>query len=160
MLGEPLKHIGSEVRDLESRVERVRRLEEQSIAALRTWRAVAIGVCIVALLAVLEALSNWSALTRSTIALLAVLAGGITAVQVILPLLRSWNILEGVSLLEVARRIGAAFPPIRDRLFNVLQMSSGPADAGWVSADLTGEAIRVLHRDIALLDLASSVDGG
>lgn len=157
MTNERQQHTGM-VTDLRARVEAVRRLEERSEAALRFWRVFAIGMGAILLLALLEALANWSASTRTTIAVLTLLVCATAALQVLLPLLRSWNVLAGASHFDVAQRIGAAFPPVRDRLLNALQMSSRPTDADWVSADLAAEAIRVLHRDIAALDLMTSVD--
>ncbi|MEK6650223.1 MAG: DUF4175 family protein, partial [Bacteroidota bacterium] len=129
-----------------------------SDATLQFWRAFAIGMGAILILTMLETLANWSASTRTTVAVLVLLACATAMLQVLLPLLRSWNVLAGSSLLDVARRIGAAFPPIRDRLLNALQVGSRPADADWVSPDLAAEAIRVIHRDIAVHDLTTSVD--
>lgn len=143
---------------LRQRVEVVRVKEEWTRAQIDLWRGLTGSISLLLLLTLLEAAFRWSSSLRTVFALLTLVALVAVAVRVILPLLRSWSILPGASLLRVAERAGASFPSIRDRLANALQMGSRPVDEAWVSSELASEAIRRLHDDIASVDLTVAID--
>jgi hypothetical protein len=132
---------------LHDRVAEVRRLEWQVEARRRSWRAIAVIGSIAGLAAVGEWFFPGGTGSRTLVVLLWLAGAAAALVHASLPRLRVWGILAQEPLLQVARRAGASFPDVRDRLVNALQLGEVRVDAGWVSTDLTAESIRRLHDD-------------
>ncbi|QXD15665.1 chromosome partitioning protein ParA [Rhodocaloribacter litoris] len=75
-----------------------------------------------------------------------VLLGGLFVYFLLLPLLRLTGLLPGLSEEQVARRIGAHYPEVSDRLVNVLHLASGRhSDA---PAPLIDGAVRMLTEQV------------
>ncbi len=143
---------------LRERVAAVRQVEQRTEAATRAWRAFAASCTMAGTAVVAEAGIQAGAELRTFI-VVAFVVGLLGAfAYAAIPWLRSLGVLPGDPLLTVARRIGVAFPDLRDRLVNILQLGPERPDAGWVSPELSAEAVRQLHDQLDSVDLTSAVD--
>jgi hypothetical protein len=75
------------------------------------------------------------------------------------PVLRLIGMLSSITEDTAARRIGAFFPSIRDRLINALQLAKNAAsDSTVYSAELIDESLKDFAEEIQPLDFTQSVD--
>jgi hypothetical protein len=121
---------------------------------------VAIGACIAAIVVVLaEMIADFSRAGRTAIVLIVLLSFGTAFGWFILrPLLRLLGILPSEREETIARRIGASFPQLRDRLLNALQLAENvTAWATHYSVQLIDASLEEFSAEIRSFDFTEAV---
>ncbi len=145
---------------LTSRIAEVRRNELRIELTSGLLLNGAIWLAAALLLVLLEVAVGFSPVVRT-----AMVAGGLllATASLIWLVLRPW--LKMLRLLRtdddetIARRIGAAFPTIQDRLLNVLQLTSArDQDRPLYSEELVRESVRALEEQTSAFDFTDCVD--
>ncbi len=133
-----------------ARIRRAKvRLAAGEFLAGSVW--IAAGVAAMWLLATAaESIYRFSTAGRTAL-LIVFLIGAFVMIgrYAMLPVLRFFGLVPGLSNDAVATRIGAAFPEIRDRLLNLLQLLDGRHTES--TASLVDEASRVLGRSMSTI---------
>jgi hypothetical protein len=119
------------------------------------------GVIVIAtVLVVAEILFEFSHIGRTAISILFLFSFiGVSSWMMGRPFLRLIGMISSVTEDLTAYRIGAFFPPIRDRLLNALQLAKNVAsDSTIYSTELIDESLKDFVAEIQPLDFAQSVD--
>ena len=147
------------LRDILTRLDAVRR-REQSAAAVRGALITAFVLLAVFLTALaIEEVFHLGVVLRAVLTWgILVLAVGLLVRLVLLPVLRRSGILPSGTDEATAARVGSAFPQVRDRLVNLLQLSRERTWMRYYSAELIDASFEDLRRDIEPLDFSSIIN--
>jgi hypothetical protein len=106
-----------------------------------------------------EVLFDFSQVTRTILVILfALLFMGFSSWMILRPILRLAGVLSSITEDEIARRVGAFFPSIQDRLLNTLQLAKEiDSVSKYYSTELIDEAFKDFTEEIQPLDFIKSV---
>jgi hypothetical protein len=143
-----------------SRLQEVRRRDQLVRAASGALISATWMLGIVVLILLVEMILHGSPAIRTALFWAALFAIAlVTAWRVLFPLARRWGILPDDGDEETARRVGSAFPEIRDRLVNLLQLSADRAQAkGHYSPELIDAAVVEVARQVQPYDFTTIID--
>ncbi len=115
--------------ELKSKIDALRRQEDLAACYSGALRFFALSAAAAVLAGLVEMFLANDALTRWIILLMAslIILAGCTAFLVI-PILRSLQILKSYDDVALAKKVGARFPEIKDRLVNALQIYPGSSN--------------------------------
>jgi len=124
--------------------------------------SLAVGLALMALAIVAEEVAHLSTGGRAALFWAVLVLGGAGVLALAgPPLLRLAGILRDEGDLETAGRVGRAYPGVRDRLVNMLQLySERSQSAPYYSAELIDAAIEDLRGDVEALDVSTVTGAG